>query len=640
MNEKFLLLLTIIGMACFQSTFAKTYYVSPQGNDQFPGNDEKHAWKSLDRVNKEDFKPGDSILFEAGKVWKGQLFPKGSGKPGAPIVLSSYGGDERPVIHLGSAEGAGIRLTNQAWWVIENMEVTSGAKPQLGVGRQGIVSIVEGDEELDMHLTIRNCYIHDIWGQLGGKGEYEGYNSAAILVRSELLRKGVRKPNRTTFDHVLVENNRIERIDKCGIIIRGGKNDIVVRRNKLDNIGGDGIFLNGSFKGLIEHNIVNMSCLRSGNLDVPGADKFWPHTAAIWIQGADSTLIQYNEVYHTGREEKNNDGMAFDFDYYVTNSIVQYNFAQNSGGGFVMFMGKTFGNIVRYNINENSHFQDVRVNSELDLDKNKLHNNVFYRDFGKGNISFYGRYQNDVNKRGALFENNIFYATGQGKFRVVYVHGMAPDAIFDEDARPEGQNPGDLFLNNWYYGAWNRLPDDPQRTVENPGFSNPGSGGADSRSLAGYRFTPESAYKKEHKEESRTFFGGNKTGSNEELYKGIFPFYEGLEGNFHSSSEEKKLDYIHWLFSDAVLNKTEKEISLSLMRSLGKEIEGKLYLVNNKDQTHMDSISFKEIGGKKEVAFRTKDQDSKVEEMSLLLDLRTNTVKRKYVIPLSKLERK
>ena len=119
-----------------------TYFVSPYGNDIASGLSIKDAWKSLDKVNSVTFLPGDKILFESGGIWKGQLKLKGSGIEGNPILLSNYGGKDRPVIYTGKAEGAGIRLYNQSWWIVENMEITSGAAPELGIGRQGIAAIV------------------------------------------------------------------------------------------------------------------------------------------------------------------------------------------------------------------------------------------------------------------------------------------------------------------------------------------------------------------------------------------------------------------------------------------------------------------------------------------------------------------
>ena len=217
----------IFGLATLKSYCqSKIYFVSPSGNDNNSGLSIKDAWKTLDKVNQVTFQPGDEILFQTGATWYGQLKPQGSGAEGKPIILSSYGDKSKPVINIGKAEGAGIRITNQSWWEIINMEITSGAAPEVGIGRQGIVAIIKGEGHNIKHIVVRNCFIHDIWGQLGGKTEYTGRNSCAILVR---VWKGSKD---CTLNDVLIENNRVERFDKVGITVDGGKNNIIVRNNE------------------------------------------------------------------------------------------------------------------------------------------------------------------------------------------------------------------------------------------------------------------------------------------------------------------------------------------------------------------------------------------------------------------------
>ncbi len=491
MRIKSLFITVLLLTATFIYGQSKSYFISPDGDDNASGLSLKTAWKSLEKVNQTTFLPGDRVLFESGGVWYGQLQPKGSGEKGKPITLSSYGEKGKPVINIGSAEGAGIRLFNQSWWEIHNMEITSGAPAELGVGRQGIAIIVKGDGQHMEGIVIKNNYIHDIWGQLGGRGEYVGYYSTAILVRSQ-YEEGLSRKDRalvkTTFDNVLVENNRIERFDKCGIVVWGGKHHIVVRKNYMDNLGGDGIFVNGPYRGLIEYNEVRRSCMRSGYMDLPGGDDWWPHTAAIWIQNTEETIMQFNEVYDTGREPKNGDGNAYDFDFYCTRCIAQYNYSKNNHG-FMLVMNNTSGNITRYNISENDKSHLIQIQSNL-TDENVFHNNVFYADYGTADIDFHGGENGNkeaIDRLGALFYNNIFYASGQARFRTVYSFGPVIGRTFDEVSKPNFA-PGSLFLNNCYYGPWkNGLPDDPKKVVADPLFVAPGTGGNGLYSLNGYQ---------------------------------------------------------------------------------------------------------------------------------------------------------
>lgn len=104
------------------------------------------------------------------------------------------------------------------------------------------------------------------------------------------------------MDNVLIENNHIERCDKCGIVVRGCKRNLNISHNYMENIGGDGILASGCYKGMIEHNVAKRTCMRSGYMDLKGGETWWPHTAAIWIMNAQETVMQYNEVYDTGRQ--------------------------------------------------------------------------------------------------------------------------------------------------------------------------------------------------------------------------------------------------------------------------------------------------------------------------------------------------
>jgi len=470
-----------------------TYYISSDGNDNKSGLSIKAAWKSLERVNQVTFHPGDAILFKSGDIWNGQLHPLGSGSDGKPIIIDRYGAGSIPVINFGELAGAGIKLVNQEWWIIRNLEVTSGAPPKQLIGRQGIVALAEGTDKHTGHIIISHCFIHDIWGQLGGDGDFTGYNSSAIFVGQAMGRKNIQGGS---ADDILLENNRIERVDRCGIIIWKGIKNIVVRGNTMENLGGDGIMVNGCIKGLIEKNIAKRTCMRSGDQDIIITGRSYnPHTAAMWIQACVETVMQFNEVYDTGRQKGNGDGNAYDFDFDCKNCIVQYNYSRNNHG-FLLIMYRTTGNIARYNISENDQSHLIQMQGKIS-DQNLIHNNVFYVDYGTIDIDYYmgGSQISDSlkSKIGANLRNNIFYATGQGRFRTVYTYGSALERQYNDKVKLPHPAPGTLFLHNWYYGPWlNGLPDDPEKQEGDPMFVAAGTGGVGISTLAGYKLRPGS----------------------------------------------------------------------------------------------------------------------------------------------------
>jgi hypothetical protein len=473
-----LILTTAVPLDSFAQ--AATYFISPSGDDSNSGVSKENAWLTLDKVNQVHFEAGDSILLEAGGVWNGQMCPLGSGEPGKPIRLGSYGDGPMPVINTGREEGVGIQLVNQSWWEIQGIEICSGAPHELGIRRGGIVASVEGQGEQIEHIVIRDCYVHDIWGQVGGE------KSGVAIYVGQLILSDTTSRNCVAND-VLVENNTIKRVDKMGIVVIG-KNDVIVRGNYMENLGGDGIVVWGADRGLIEKNIADRTCLRSGDPDLDtGGEDWWPHTAAIWIIACTETVMQFNEVYNTGRQPGNGDGFAYDFDYGCRKCVIQYNYSAN-GHGFLLIMNRTYDNVARYNISQNDQTHLIQIHGNTE-DGNLIYNNVFYVDHSTVDMDYYCGMDNEKDKAklGATFRNNIFYAGGQGRFRTVYSHGSALDRQFNDTLRVPPSEGGPVFQRNCYFGPWlNGVPDDMQKLLADPLFSEPGGGGYGGLTLDAY----------------------------------------------------------------------------------------------------------------------------------------------------------
>lgn len=594
MKKTIITLLTLFSIISL-SAGPKTYFVSPSGNDNATGLSVKDAWKSLEKISGTEFQPGDRILLESGAVWYGQLELKGSGTPEQPITLSSFGGKKLPVINIGDAEGAGILLHNQGGWEISNIEITSSAAPELGITRQGIHIKVDG-EGLDLkHVVIKDCFIHDIWGQMGGVKE----RSSAILVSCSGPR--VRRGENSTFvrptlSDILIEGNRIERVDKTGIVTNGVRNGVKVRRNYMDNLGGDGIIVSGAYRGLIEFNEIHRSCLRSGYLDLPGDENWWPHTAACWIIRCEETIMQFNEVYDTGREPKNGDGFAYDFDFYCKRCIAQYNYSKDNHG-FLLLMYDIFENVARYNISQNDKTHLVQMQGSLMEDNNSLYNNVFYVDHGTLDLDFFrGDYPEsakDINRLGAHFYNNIFYATGQGRFRTAYSLGETMVRTFDEVSKPDLPS-GSIFLNNCYYGPWkNGLPDDPKAIVADPKFVAAGTGGYGLCTLGGYQLMSDSPCINTGmyipNNGGRDFFGNVVEDGKTDI--GAFEFVGS--GSFGDKAKEEQMDkdacdasnvaWSKWAFPLGIVPDDSQNVSVRLLEPLEEGVTGTVTWVNPKN---------------------------------------------------------
>lgn len=420
------------------------YYIdADKGSDKNDGLSVKKPWKSLSKVNSVIFNPGDSILFKSGGNWNGQLRPQGCGIEGAPIVISSYGKGKLPYITQGSLSGIVVLLQNQDYWEISNLEIDGGTDkyPEMVGGIH--VQATDAGRVLK-NILIRDCIIRNILGTV------KLYESCAIWV-------GVpgwddKNGLTTGFDDILIENNRIYKSDRNGILVwttaaPGKKSqfqpglipskNVVIRNNQIEDIGGDAILILGSDKPLIEHNVVRRCCLKSGN-PIYGKD-YNPSAAAIWLHHCENGIMQYNAVYDCLKLEKNNDGMAYDFDFNCNGNILQYNYSCNNAGGFLLIMNTATNNIARYNISENDR------NHVLFCVGSKDENNVLY------NNTFYLKDDTSYIIPNAHFINNIFMADSNSVMSV---------------QKPELG----VFENNCYGGNWKNIPSDKNAIIGNPKF--------------------------------------------------------------------------------------------------------------------------------------------------------------------------
>lgn len=80
-----------------RTTPAVFYLDSQHGDDTANGQAPAHAWRSLDRLNREPLIPGDHVQFRRGGLWRGTLRPC-SGSAEARILYGAYGEGPKPIL--------------------------------------------------------------------------------------------------------------------------------------------------------------------------------------------------------------------------------------------------------------------------------------------------------------------------------------------------------------------------------------------------------------------------------------------------------------------------------------------------------------------------------------------------------------
>lgn len=400
----------------------KNYYISINGDDNNDGLSASTAWQNLDKVNTMKFQPGDSILFCANQEWKGQLAPQGSGDSIASIVISSYGEGAKPHIcgnGISGIKAGALLLYNQDYWVVDGLQFSNKPDHFESDVRFGIL-IRWNDYGTGRDIKIQNCDIRDVAGYNNNRFHGEG-----ILV----IATGRTVP--TNYDNIIIEGCSLKHIDRTGISIwsqwqeRGGlsyamgnidenyhgtsgtykaSTNVVIRGNYLEDIGGDGILVSCTDGALIEKNRVYKANQRGTSPN-----------AGIWPHNSDRTLMQYNEVSHTGFS---GDGQGFDIDLLCFDCISQYNYSHDNAGGSHLIcsqgnFGKSSRNIIRYNISQN----DKRYTFTMagSTDSTYIYNNKIYTNDPE-TLGLFTTWMMEGGKPdNTFFYNNIIYYDGEGE---------------------------------------------------------------------------------------------------------------------------------------------------------------------------------------------------------------------------------
>lgn len=434
-----------------------SYYVdSVNGNDTNNGTTPVSAFSTLAKINGMIFTPGDRILFKKGCEWNGSLSPKGNGSAAFPIVIGMYGQTGlKPRINGNGTVRATIDVINMNHIEIRNLEVTnySGYFSDYRTA----ISVV-GRDQIVSGITIKNCYVHSVdssivrtstidphwYGGIVAKGEYYATTTAGV-------------------QDVLIENNVVKYLNPTAIVVNGGAlaEGVVIRKNYVSNIGGDGIILVGTKGGLVEYNVAEACGLNgSGN----------PYVG-IWAMTCDDAIIQYNESFGN---QATADGEGFDVDNQCHNVIVQYNYSHDNAGGFILF-NCLFGysnTIVRYNISQNdarcifAYYVDGTTKGFL----SNVYNNTIYTSKTLESVIVTTNYTTAMENIG-IYRNNIFYIQNSDSSTS---YNILSGAL--------------TFENNCFYGdTINNEPADAGKITTNPLFVQAGSGEIGFHSVDGYQ---------------------------------------------------------------------------------------------------------------------------------------------------------
>ncbi len=395
---------------------AKKYYVNTTGNNT-DGLTLSTAWTTLDKINTKNFNAGDTIVFEGGKTFNGNIeFDNNDGNSASkPIILTTYGNGQA-TINTTLTSKCGLKATNTQGFHISNLKFKG---PGNGTQKDidGMLFFTTSTSGYLSNISIKNC-------------EVSGFGFCGIRFYSNWdanVKAG--------YKDVIIDGCKVHDCRENGIVTFAFDNqntnfyhhkNFIISNTEVYNITGyaasshkgSGIVLSQIDSSIIERCVAYNTGTANTACGGPGG---------IWVWAANAITIQFCESHHNASGTLTGcDGLGFDLDGGVTNSIIQYCYAHdNDGAGYLLgnFDGaRPWGNnTVRYCISAN----DARTNNSaitLFTAPNttwnglKMYNNTIYvTPSSKNKYSTFGAFQMTdygTNMSGVLCYNNIFYTTG------------------------------------------------------------------------------------------------------------------------------------------------------------------------------------------------------------------------------------
>ncbi len=375
---------TTVGMQDSQHT----YYLNNNGNDNADGSKSK-PWKSIAKLNIVNLKPGDTVFFEGGQTFKGNMVidSGNNGKNDKPIVITSAG-TAKPVIDGDS--GTAFTINKCRYITITNLELEGLGRKQGNIKDGLLLNHCE-------YITVSDLHIH-------------GFQKSGLLINSctNIEAKKIHASENGFAGIFVNADGDKSRSSNIHISYCATENNPGDPTNFTNHSG------NGILAGLCKNVLIEYCTATNNGWDMPRTGN---GPVGIWCYEADSVVIQHCLSYRNKTSKGGADGGGFDLDGGVTNSIIQYCLSyENQGSGYGIFQyagaSRWNNNTIRYCISENdgsvspAHASVFIWNSSADTSQFSncyFYNNTIYN--AKGAVI---SYEAQSKNAGFRFYNNIF----------------------------------------------------------------------------------------------------------------------------------------------------------------------------------------------------------------------------------------
>ena len=341
------------------------YHVDPLGRDDNPGTSPAQAWRSIDRANGHDFKPGDRLLFAGGKTHVGNLVmgPNDAAPPEHPIVIGSFG-QGRATIKAGL--GTAILVKDVGGIEVRDIVCEGAGRAKNNGCGVAFVNTLPGNVR-QKHVRISNVeargFGRDTISSVDQSGGFRPPAGCGIFVGGDAADK-----SKSGFEDIRIEGCELFENEFYGVLITGCWDEKATRYSNhglvvadcrfYGNTGdpdyrqkhsGSGILVEDTDGGIVER----CAAWENGALcnQTPGGP------CGIWTAGSRRITIQRCESFRN-RTGNAPDGDGFDLDGGSIDCVLQYNYSHDNDGAGILVYTYPYapladrGNIVRFNICE------------------------------------------------------------------------------------------------------------------------------------------------------------------------------------------------------------------------------------------------------------------------------------------------
>lgn len=337
-------------MFCSQSYAQKSYYFSSSiGNDSNVGN-EVSPFKTISKLNSLALVAGDNIFFKKGDTFIGQIIVSYSGTDGFPIVYDSYGSGDLPVLSASDGKNgipdplSTIKIIGKQYLEFRNLkienerfdaEVGSPNDQSFGIYYQSFKTLPASknfeDAVLFKHFRFSNLILQNIYSLGSSNTDFDSIYSSGIYFIDAFV------------NDVIIEDCYFTDLERTGVWLRRYVSDAIIRNNEFIDTGGSGTILSATKRVLYENNLMRFT----------GSDtdsRMVKRGSGMWVFNSDDVVAQYNTSQHA---RGSGDSSGMHVDYGNTNILFQYNYLEDSAGGFCETLGENDNIIWRYNISVN-----------------------------------------------------------------------------------------------------------------------------------------------------------------------------------------------------------------------------------------------------------------------------------------------